>query len=219
VTTLAALCAEHAPEEIDFLKIDVEGAEGAVVRGGDWKRFRPKVVLLEALAPYTLAPAWDEWEPLLLSNGYRYAFFDSLNRYYVAEEAERLAQALADAPAAYEAVRFAEMKPALEEPRHPDYRLAELLARAALIRMPLLDASQAADLLAAEASAHDLASPATDVAMAAAWERVFGRPPLAGEVEALGVAPGGALHEFYARLCASEAFRIACGRISGSYAW
>ena len=59
VTSLASLCEQHAPAAFEFLKIDVEGAEDAVIRGGDWKRFRPKVVVVEALAPYSLAPAWD----------------------------------------------------------------------------------------------------------------------------------------------------------------
>src|ERR1043166_5385409 len=86
VTTLRALCERHAPAVIDFLKIDVEGAEREVLLGGDWRRFPPKAVVLEALAPVTMAPAWEAWEPLLTTQGYRFAFFDSLNRYYVAEE-------------------------------------------------------------------------------------------------------------------------------------
>ena len=98
VTTLQALCEQYAPNAIDFLKIDVEGAEREVLFGGDWRRFRPKVVVLEALAPVTMAPAWEGWEPLLTGSGYRYAFFDSLNRYYVAEEHAILAERLAAAP-------------------------------------------------------------------------------------------------------------------------
>ena len=43
------------------------------------------------LAPYTLAPAWQGWEPFLERHGYRYVWFDSLNRYYLAEEAGELA--------------------------------------------------------------------------------------------------------------------------------
>ena len=50
---LRALCEQHAPDAIDFLKIDVEGAEREVLLGGDWRRFRPKVVVAEALAPVT----------------------------------------------------------------------------------------------------------------------------------------------------------------------
>ena len=45
VTTLQALCEQYAPDAIDFLKIDVEGAEREVLLGGDWRRFRPKVVV------------------------------------------------------------------------------------------------------------------------------------------------------------------------------
>ena len=36
--TLADICAEFVTGEIDFLKIDVEGAEGDVIAGADWRR-------------------------------------------------------------------------------------------------------------------------------------------------------------------------------------
>ena len=62
---LAALCEQHAPGAIDFLKIDVEGAERDGAAGGDWRRFRPKVVVLEALAPVTWRRPGEAWEPLL----------------------------------------------------------------------------------------------------------------------------------------------------------
>ena len=55
----------HGVEEIDFLKVDVEGAERDVLAGADWRRFRPKVVLAEAVAPGTMAPSHAEWEPIL----------------------------------------------------------------------------------------------------------------------------------------------------------
>src|SRR5439155_638739 len=37
VNTLAALCSQHGLGAIDFLKVDVEGAEPDVLRGGDWR--------------------------------------------------------------------------------------------------------------------------------------------------------------------------------------
>ena len=39
MTTLAALCETHDVGAIDFLKIDVEGAEADVLFGNDWQRF------------------------------------------------------------------------------------------------------------------------------------------------------------------------------------
>src|SRR5216684_1846051 len=62
MVTLAQLCADHDLSEIDFLKIDVEGGEADVVHGGDWRRYRPKVVLIEAVMPGSGEPAWAEWE-------------------------------------------------------------------------------------------------------------------------------------------------------------
>ena len=53
----------HAPGEIDLLKIDVEGAEADVLAGNDWRRYRPKVIVAEAIAPGTNEPNLAEWEP------------------------------------------------------------------------------------------------------------------------------------------------------------
>ena len=93
VATLASICREYVPPglTIDFLKVDVEGHERAVLEGGDWDRWRPRVVLVEANRPET-------WEPLLLSAGYAFALFDGVNRFYVREEDRRLLPAFA-APA------------------------------------------------------------------------------------------------------------------------
>lgn len=88
--TLAAVCAEHVRRPIDFLKIDVEGHERAVIAGADWERFRPRVVLVEATEPMSPAPTHHTWEPLLLEAGYRFALFDGLNRFYVRREDEGL---------------------------------------------------------------------------------------------------------------------------------
>ena len=85
--TLAELCRRHGLREIDFLKVDVEGAEADVLKSGDWKTFRPKAVVVEAIAPGSNEPSWESWEPFLLEQGYRFMLFDTLNRFYVAEEA------------------------------------------------------------------------------------------------------------------------------------
>ena len=37
---------------IDLLKIDAEGAEAAILRGGRLAEFRPKLIIIEAMVPY-----------------------------------------------------------------------------------------------------------------------------------------------------------------------
>jgi FkbM family methyltransferase len=86
VDTLAAICRGHAPATIHFLKIDVEGAEGAVLQGADFVAFRPWIVLAEATLPLTQQENHASWEPILLAAGYCFVWFDGLNRFYIAEE-------------------------------------------------------------------------------------------------------------------------------------
>ena len=96
VRTLAQVCDVHVGDRvIDFMSIDTEGFEARVIAGGDWNRWRPRVVVVEATRPRTSIPTHDAWEPLLLGARYRFAFFDGLNRFYVREEDAALAEALA----------------------------------------------------------------------------------------------------------------------------
>ena len=50
-STLEDVFGKHLPygQEIDFLSIDVEGLDLQVLKSNNWKRFRPKVVLVEIL--------------------------------------------------------------------------------------------------------------------------------------------------------------------------
>jgi len=93
--TLAGICAEHAPGAIHFLKIDVEGFEGEVLRGMDLRRWRPWVLVIEATLPNSRETNHESWEGLVTPHGYGYAYFDGLNRYYVADEHPELRAALA----------------------------------------------------------------------------------------------------------------------------
>ncbi len=93
VVTLAELCAGADVRDVDFLKVDVEGAEREVIAGGDWARVRPRVVIVEATQPGSPEPAWHEWEPLLVAHRYTFGLFDGLNRYYVRSEDEGLLEA------------------------------------------------------------------------------------------------------------------------------
>lgn len=160
--TLAQLCERHIPEQIDFLKIDVEGGEADVLFGGDWNRFRPKVILLEAISPMSNEPAWQEWEPFLLSQGYRFALFDTLNRLYVAQEHPEIFARIPSERAPWNSVRHMyEVGRAPENRLHPDHALAQVLAHGFWASLPHLDRSVIASVLARASSCsdpHDIAA-------------------------------------------------------------
>lgn len=88
ITTLRAIWREHVPQrqEVHFLKVDVEGAEKSVLDGNDWQQCRPWIVVVEATLPMEQTDSYAAWEPILVSAGYRFAYADGLNRYYVASE-------------------------------------------------------------------------------------------------------------------------------------
>lgn len=105
--TLAELFERHTEpgRTIDFLSVDVEGHELQVISGGDWRTWRPRIVVVEATEPATVATAVDtprllvpshaKWEPILLEADYLYAAFDGINRFYVRSEDADLAATLA----------------------------------------------------------------------------------------------------------------------------
>ena len=86
VRTLNRILAEIKPAVIDFLKIDVEGAELEVLSGIDLKRWRPRVIVVEATLPTTLVPNFEEFDAYLTAARYTFAATDGINRYYAREE-------------------------------------------------------------------------------------------------------------------------------------
>ncbi len=144
VTTLSRLCAEHAPAVIDFLKVDVEGHEAEVLAGNDWKRHRPRVVLVEAVEPITNEDSAHRFEPLLLAEGYQLAFNDNLNRWYVAKEvADMLLPRFPKTNLPWDSVtHLGEYGPAHNDATHPDHALAKQLVHAFLAALPTMPQEQ-----------------------------------------------------------------------------
>lgn len=92
--SLMSLFEKYVREDVDFLKIDVEGYEYQVLKGGDWKKFRPKVIVCEVTQPWSnkIRSEAENIKLLLTSEDYQLTYFDGLNWYFVANEANNLAE-------------------------------------------------------------------------------------------------------------------------------
>lgn len=78
-TTLDAILAQHAPPEIDFMTIDIEGHEGSALRGLSLgQRWRPRVLLVESTT------VWPEFSVLsmMIRGGYAYRRTIVINDWY-----------------------------------------------------------------------------------------------------------------------------------------
>jgi FkbM family methyltransferase len=94
LSTLPAILDEHAPgRHVQFLKIDAEGAEDAIIAAADWQRHRPEVLVVESSEPYTNIRMKTQWQDVLQKNHYRFAYFDGINDFWVREESAHLCAA------------------------------------------------------------------------------------------------------------------------------
>ena len=99
---LASVLDEHARgKTIDFLSVDVEGAELAVLIGAELTRHRPKVILAESRLPVTVnmvdrffdvPDRTADYVKFLEPRSYLLAYRDGLNAFFVAEEHKELAR-------------------------------------------------------------------------------------------------------------------------------
>jgi FkbM family methyltransferase len=86
MTTLSNICEQHVNGDIHFLKVDVEGFEGKVLKGMNFSRFRPWIVVVEATLPNSQVECFEDWEYLLTEKNYLHVYSDGLNRFYLANE-------------------------------------------------------------------------------------------------------------------------------------
>jgi FkbM family methyltransferase len=218
ITTLAALCDMHRVERIDFLKIDVEGAEFEVLRGANWQRWRPRIVLLEALAPGTLAESHYEWEPFLLHQGYTFVLFDGLNRFYVANEDHDLLQKFPKQPAPWLVVpHLGHTNRAIERSDHPDHLFCKALVARFLAHLPRLDASQLLAIIARDKTEEELALPPQTKDFLDLHARLFAGADAAPAIAAAPENTARTVRELYLQAFDRDAFRVLLGRIAASY--
>jgi FkbM family methyltransferase len=86
ITTLARICDQHVRGQIHFPKIDAEWSELAIMRGADFARFRPWIVLFGAIPIDTGPHSFKDCDRVLEQAGYRFLYADGLNRFWAAEE-------------------------------------------------------------------------------------------------------------------------------------
>ena len=84
---LAELLDQHLPKNqiIDFMNVDVEGHDYEVLESNDWKRFRPKVIVVE---DEQLVASESRIVRMLQSNGYELCaqnviILDQINEYFL----------------------------------------------------------------------------------------------------------------------------------------
>lgn len=206
VRRLDRLITEAGLPRIDFLKIDVEGAEEMVLAGLDLTRVRPRVIVVEAVNPSNPEGAPGPWESRLEAAGYSFAMFDRLNRFYVAAGETDLAARLPKEPAPWDRVAHLwDHGRAAESDRHGDHALAKVLVAGLMAALPSLDPRLMRELiergLPASGAAADLASP--EIAA-----RLLGTTEFPG---------GGDRPVGLDALIASDRFRACLGRIACFY--
>ncbi len=209
VERLSTLIDRAGLTAIDFLKIDVEGAEPDVLAGLDLNRHRPRVILVEAVNPNNPDADVAAWEPGLLAANYTFVFFDNLNRYYVANECAALKSRFPAAPAPWDRVAHLwDCGRAADRNDHPDRKLAELLISGLMADLPRLAAEEPERL--AQLVARGLEAPRLKADPKPALADLIGT---CEQPRALDPAAGQSL----GKLLATDQVRAALGRIACMY--
>ena len=216
IATLAELARVHDLPKVDFLKIDVEGAEIDVLRGIDWARLRPRIILLEAVAPGSMAPSHADWEPLLLAQDYEFVLFEGLNRFYVArEETGLLARFPRETADWLVAPHLGHTNRAPFRQDHPDHGFAKDLTGCFFASLPKMDRQALVAMLTARLSQDELAAQPDAAMRQRVIDRLF--PPSNEARAGLAELDAPTLRTFYERVVDSDAFRVMTGRLAMSW--
>lgn len=122
VVTLDDVLTRHPLPRIDFLKIDAEGFEDAVIGGLDLEAHRPSVIVAEEGRHRRY-----EFPALLAAAGYHECLWDGLNRFFVAaEKVDELGAAFAHGASIVDGWERAETVAARADAAHLWARCAQL---------------------------------------------------------------------------------------------
>jgi FkbM family methyltransferase len=144
--SLGDLLDRYADRDIHWLKIDVEGMEQATIESWPPSKVRPWIVVVESTLPNSPETNHERWEPQLSKLGYRFVYFDGLNRFYVCNDHEELAAAFGPGPNYFDGFELAELA-SLREARKEAERLQERLGQAEMELVSLREARQQTERL------------------------------------------------------------------------
>lgn len=83
--TMDQLLSQFDSSEVHWLKLDVEGYEGQALASWCTSSVRPWVLVIESTKPLSKELTHYSWEDAILGKGYKFAYFDGLNRFYVSD--------------------------------------------------------------------------------------------------------------------------------------
>ncbi|MEJ5348381.1 MAG: FkbM family methyltransferase [Desulfosoma sp.] len=154
-------------QEVQFLKIDIEGLEELAIRGNDWTKNRPWIVVVEAMEPMSQVESHHVWEPILLQADYIFAYADGLNRFYVAKERADLLPTFAYPPNVFDGFVLVSQKQAEARAQQAEARAAQAQAREAEAKSQMQQAIQRA--LHAEERAEEVMKLYKDIINSKSW--------------------------------------------------
>ena len=131
VRTLDDIWDQYVPPgtTVNLLKVDAEGAETDVLAGLDLRRRRPWLLCIEANLPNERDLVDVAWEPAVIAAGYAFAFYDGLNRWFVADEQRELARHFASPVCVFDDVIGARANDHIDMLAAEAHRLAQEVAR------------------------------------------------------------------------------------------
>jgi FkbM family methyltransferase len=127
--SLDALFERIGERVIHWLKVDVEGMEKDVLESWKESKARPWVLVIESTRPMTQEDTYSEWEDLVLSKSYQFAYYDGVNRFYVHSEQLCLLSAFRVPPNIFDGFMLSGTA------SHPFYTLLEIKAQPTEVKL------------------------------------------------------------------------------------
>lgn len=109
--TLDSVLEENHIKEIDFISIDVEGAEENVLNGFSVDIYNPTIIILEVVFPQTSEVKSDRPEKILKNSKYIPFYFDGINKFFCKENDYKKFRSYVETPPNYfdNFIRFKEI--------------------------------------------------------------------------------------------------------------